>query len=282
MKRKASTAIAPAPVRLASCSAFGVTDAGRVRRENQDRFVIDPNTNVIAVADGMGGHAFGARASTTALERITVSIARALDAIGEAAIDATRDDDPDATVCDASLSAIGIVASALDDANATLHAMNRREGIAEHRSMGTTLTGIWLLSGCPLLVAFHVGDTRLYRYRDGALAQLTRDQTLFQRALDNGDIEHLPSRNALLQALGPQPSITPEIEAHTWRRGDRYLLCSDGLHGEVPHHEIEEVLTRMDALRADATCRRLVELACDAGGKDNVTAVIASFDGVGR
>ncbi|VXB13791.1 Serine/threonine phosphatase stp [Burkholderia sp. 8Y] len=277
MNRKPSQPCAP--VRLDGWSAFGATDAGRVRRENQDRFVISPHARLLAVADGMGGHAFGARASTVALERITASLARAVDELTAHSFDATRDADPDATVLDASLNATRVLTAALDDANATLHAINVREGIGTHRSMGTTVTGIWLPPGSAMLYAFHVGDSRLYRCRDGALAQLTRDQTLLQQALETGDFEHLPPRNMLLQALGPEPSITPEIRAHAARPGDRFLLCSDGLHGEVPHHEVERVLAQMQPEQAEAACRRLIELACDAGGKDNVTVVIACVEG---
>ncbi|WP_250475493.1 protein phosphatase 2C domain-containing protein [Caballeronia sp. GAFFF1] len=277
MNRKPSPTFTP--VRLAGCRASGATDAGRVRRENQDRFVIDPRARLIAVADGMGGHAFGARASALALERIAASLALAVDDIAAISSDASRDDDPDATVLDASLNATRVLAAALDDANATLYAINLREGIGTHRSMGTTVTGIWLPRAASVLFAFHVGDSRLYRCRDGALAQLTRDQTLLQRALETGDFECLPPRNLLLQALGPEPSITPEISAHAARPGDRFLLCSDGLHGEVSHCEIERVLAQTQPEHADAACRRLIELACEAGGKDNVTAVIACVDG---
>ncbi|WP_244817549.1 PP2C family serine/threonine-protein phosphatase [Caballeronia sp. Lep1P3] len=268
-----------APVRLDSCVASGATDAGRVRRENQDRFVFDPRAKVIAVADGMGGHAFGARAAALALERIAASLTRAVDALRPSSLDATLADDPDATVFDASLNAARVLTNALDDANATLYALNRGERIDAHRSMGTTVTGIWLPPGLGVLFAFHVGDSRLYRLRDGALTQLTRDQTLFQHALETGDVEHLPPRNVLLQALGPEPSIAPEVAAHAWRPGDRYLLCSDGLHGEVPHHEIERTLAQMSSRDLDAACGRLIELACEAGGKDNVTAVIVCFEG---
>jgi len=266
-----------APIRLAACSAFGLTDAGRVRRENQDRFLIDPTSNLVAVADGMGGHAFGARASATALDCIAARLCA--DATARAHAEATPTDDPDATVYDATARAMRAAADALDHANAILHAINLRERLAP-RSMGTTLTGIWQPSGTPRLISFHIGDSRLYRYRDGALAQLSRDQTLYQQALEHGVIEHLPPRNALLQALGPMPSIAPAIEAHAWLPADRYLLCSDGLHAEVSHREIEAVLAAITPHGIDDACRRLVALALDAGGKDNITAVIASFDAV--
>ena len=266
-----------APIRLATCSAFGLTDAGRVRRENQDRFLIDSTSDLIAVADGMGGHAFGARASATALDCIATRLAA--HAMPRRHDDATLTDDPDATVCDASACALRAVTDALDHANATLHAMNLREGLA-HRSMGTTLTGIWQPSGSARLISIHIGDSRLYRYRDGALTQLSCDQTLYQQALERGAISQLPPRNVLLQALGPLPSIAPVVQAHAWLPGDRYLLCSDGLHGEVSHREIEAVLASMTPHGIDDACRCLMGLALDAGGKDNITAVIAFFDGV--
>jgi len=271
------TLIRRAPVRLAACAASGLTDAGRVRRENQDRFLIDPALNLVAVADGMGGHAFGARASAIALDCIATRLAA--DTTSRAHAGAAHAYDPDATVHDESACAMRAAADALDHANATLHAMNLRERLA-HRSMGTTLTGIWQPSGSASLISLHVGDSRLYRYRDGALTQLSRDQTLYQQALERGVIEHLPPRNVLLQALGPLPSIAPIIETHAWLLGDRYLLCSDGLHGEVPHGEIETVLGAMTPQGIDDACERLVALALDAGGKDNITAVIACFDGV--
>ncbi|SAK50027.1 PP2C family protein-serine/threonine phosphatase [Caballeronia ptereochthonis] len=265
-----------APIRRADCAAFGLTDVGRVRRENQDRFLIDPDLKLVAVADGMGGHAFGARASATALDCVAAKLAA--HAMPRSHARVTLTDDPDATVHDASLCAMRTAADALDHANATLHAMNLCERLAPHRSMGTTLTGIWRPSGSARLVAFHIGDSRLYRYRDGVLAQLSRDQTLYQQALEHGAVEHLPPRNVLLQALGPLPSIAPVVEAHPWLPGDRYLLCSDGLHGEVSHREIEAVLGGMKPRGIDEACRRLVALALDAGGKDNITAVIACFD----
>jgi protein phosphatase len=262
-----------AAIRLTACSAFGCTDAGRVRSENQDRFLIDPGLNLVAVADGMGGHAFGARASAVALDCVASRLATHHATHVPA-------DDPDATVHDASACAMRAAADALDHANSTLHSMNQRERLSSQRSMGTTLTGIWQPPGALHLVSFHIGDSRLYRFRDGALVQLSRDQTLYQQALERGAIEHLPPRNVLLQALGPLPSITPVAEAHAWRPGDRYLLCSDGLHGEVSHRDIEAVLEAVTPYGIGAACRHLIALALDAGSKDNITAVIVCFDGV--
>jgi protein phosphatase len=266
-----------APIDVAACSVCGVTHTGHVRRENQDRFLIDPRSNLVAVADGMGGHAYGARASATALDCVAARLAA--DEAAHGSTHASLPDDPDATVYDAQACAMRTVTDALAHANATLHAMNLRACLA-HRSMGTTLTGIWQPSGSAQLISLHIGDSRLYRYRDGALSQLSRDQTLYQQALERGAIADLPPRNVLLQALGPLPSIEPAVQAHTWLPGDRYLLCSDGLHRDVSHRDIEAVLASMRPPDIDDACRRLVELALVAGGNDNITAVIACSGGV--
>jgi PPM family protein phosphatase len=263
--------------RLRHCTACGLSDPGRVRRANEDQFLIDPALGLLVIADGMGGHACGALASETALRRIAATLSDACAAMPCTSSPITAAD-PDATVHDAALDATRTVLDALDQANATLYALNTLERGALERGMGTTVTGLWQPPASDLLVVFHVGDSRLYRYRDGALLQLSRDQTLYQHVLELGTIERLPPRNVLLQALGPLPSVAPVVETHLPAPRDRYLLCSDGLYGEVPHHEIEAVLATASGDTLEAACRRLVELALDAGGKDNVTAVVARFD----
>ena len=281
----------PLPLyRFGHCTACGLSDPGRVRKANEDHFLIDPALGLIVVGDGMGGHAGGAQASATALQRIAATVGAAVTASTctpcalnstesiAAPISAEDPDDPDATVHDDALASIRTLLDALDHANATLYALNTRDPVTLERGMGTTVTGLWQPLASDRLVAFQVGDSRLYRYRDGVLLQLSRDQTLYQQALELGTIDHLPPRNVLLQALGPLPSVSPVVETCVPVPGDCYLLCSDGLYGEVPHHEIEAVLARVTRDTLDAGCRRLVELALEAGGKDNVTAVIACFD----
>ncbi|MFL9961252.1 protein phosphatase 2C domain-containing protein [Paraburkholderia sediminicola] len=264
--------------RFNHCTACGLSDPGRVRRVNEDHFLIDPALGLIVIADGMGGHTDGALASETALQRIAATVGAACAATPRASAGPVTAGDPDATVHDDALDAIRTLLDALDQANATLYALNTREPGALERGMGTTVTGLWQPAASDLLVAFQVGDSRLYRYRDGALLQLSRDQTLYQQALDLGNIDHLPPRNVLLQALGPLPAVAPVVETHPCAPGDRYLLCSDGLYGEVPHHEIEAVLAAVSVDTLEAACQRLVELTLDAGGKDNVTAVVACYD----
>lgn len=255
-------------VRLAEVQ--GYSDVGTVRRHNEDRFLIDAALGLVAVADGMGGHQAGAIASASAL-----SVLR--DALGQAPdIDATIDPDPDRTAVDPRGRQMRTLQGAIAAANGELYAQNRARGQADGQGMGTTLTGWQWLPASAAIVLFHVGDTRLYRYRDRQLAQLTRDQTAYQLALEQGGAGALPPQNVLLQALGPTPLVEPDIALHDVCAGDLLLLCSDGLHGWVPHATLQEALA--DAERPlDVLCADLVALATAYGSRDNVTAVAARF-----
>jgi protein phosphatase len=156
-----------------------------------------------------------------------------------------------------------------------VYGANLQSGHFDGSGMGTTLTGFWQsLPGGPLLV-FHVGDSRLYRYRDGELAVLTRDQTMYQQALEAGLADDLPPRNLLLQAIGPARDVTPDVKVCDTRPGDLYLLCSDGLYGNTPHAAIQQAMAGAHAQSLDACCAELIELAKRHGSRDNITAVLA-------
>jgi protein phosphatase len=261
--------------RLAFGSAYGLTDVGLVRQSNQDNFLIDPAQRLVAVADGMGGHDGGEIASRLALESLRDALARA--DLKPACVDACAGDslDPDATWQDEHMPAVVAVHDAIDAANAGVYGANLHSGHGQGSGMGTTLTGIWQsLPGGPLLV-FHVGDSRLYRYRDGELAVLTRDQTLYQQALEAGQADDLPPRNLLLQAIGPTADVTPDVKVCATQPGDLYLLCSDGLYGNTPHAAIEQALADAHAQSLDTCCAQLIELAKRHGSRDNITAVLA-------
>lgn len=259
---------ASAPLRLAGVR--GVSDAGTVRRHNEDRFLVDAALGLVAVADGMGGHLAGAVASAEALASLHATLAKAPDVV------APRQIDPDSTAVDPRWRQAGALRHAVERANALLHQENCRRGHAEGQGMGTTLTGWQWLSQPGLIVSFHVGDSRLYRCRDGLLQQLTRDQTAYQLALETAGSGTLPPQNVLLQAVGPGASVIPDIALHAVQPGDLLLLCSDGLHGWVPHADLQAVLADA-ALPLDALCTALVALAKQHGSRDNITAVAARF-----
>ncbi len=255
--------------------ACGMSEAGEVRAHNEDRFVVDEALGLVAVADGMGGHMSGEVASSGALAALAGSLADHQDlpsSDGEAG-------DPDATDLDLRWNGAVRLRRAVDRANALLYQENRAQGHADGDGMGSTLTGLQFLPALGAVLSFHVGDSRLYRYRDGLLVQLTRDQTAYQLALESGAPGELPPRNLLLQAIGPAPAVAPDFDCHEVRAGDLLLLCSDGLHGWVPHAEIADLLHREDELHA--ACAGLLALSRRHASRDNVTVLLARFDAAG-
>lgn len=262
--------------RLALGSAYGVTDVGLVRRSNEDNFIIDTETALVAVADGMGGHDGGEIASYTVLSALRDAVAAAMRTQAHPAPSSAppATHDPDATWRDQHMPAVLAVHQAVEYANAQVYAANVLDENTEGGGMGTTLTGFWhVRQGGPLIV-FHVGDSRLYRMRKGELSLLTRDQTMYQQALEEGMSDNLPPRNLLLQAIGPQEEVVPDVKACTPEPGDLFLLCSDGLYGNTPHSAMAAVLEGASAQTLDQCCTTLVDLAKAHGSRDNITAVL--------
>lgn len=261
--------------RLPAALAFGATDTGTVRSSNEDNFLIDEALGLAMLADGMGGHASGEVASAGVLTELRAYLAEHASSLPAAAGDGRFEPDPDATWSDPAAGAVRLVHAAVTHANARLYAQNRARNRADGGGMGATLTGFWCGSGAAPLVVFHVGDSRLYRLRGGALAQLTRDQTLYQQALESGMLDQLPARNLLLQAVGPSPAIAAEVRSHLAIDGDVLMLCSDGLHGSVPHADIEGALAQVTRESLEQACACLIEMAKAYGSRDNITVLIA-------
>jgi len=225
------------------------SDVGHVREGNEDSAFAGPR--LLAVADGMGGHAAGEVASKVAIHSLMP-----LD-----------DDAPGADI-------LGALRDALEDANATLRDMVAADRALE--GMGTTVTA--LLSSGRRLGLVHIGDSRAYLLRAGELARITRDHTYVQELLDAGqiseeDIATHPQRSLILRALNGEQVIDPELRVREAVAGDRYLLCSDGLTGVVSDTTLKEVLRDTPA-PADAV-DRLVELALKGGGPDNISVIVA-------
>lgn len=257
--------------KLSFGSAYGISDVGLVRKSNQDNFIIDSDLGLIAVADGMGGQEGGEIASFTALEALRACIT---DAVGGNAASQAGLPDPDATWQDPHGSALVTVYAAIESANARVYAVNVANARSEGSGMGTTLTGLWRRQNAGPLIIFHVGDTRLYRMRKGELSILTRDQTLYQQAVEAGESDCLPARNLLLQAVGPLENISPDVLACDCMPGDLLMLCSDGLHGDVPYAAIADVMRRADPQSLDQCCADLIEMAKAYGSRDNITALL--------
>jgi protein phosphatase len=249
----------------------GLSDTGDVRPHNEDGFLIDRALGLAVVADGMGGHMAGEVASAGALAALHAYLAGLP---GDAGADAAAD--PDATAINQRWRHTAALLHAVERANSVLYAENRERGHADGSGMGCTLTGIQTVPGMDAFVSFHVGDSRLYRHRDGVLTQLTRDQTAYQLALESGAPGALPPQNLLLQAVGPAAVVTPDIALHEVQKEDVLLLCSDGLHGWVPHAELEQLLGQTSMPLA-ALCGELIALAKRHSSRDNITALLLRF-----
>ncbi|HEX6452279.1 MAG TPA: MerR family transcriptional regulator [Trebonia sp.] len=229
---------------------YGVrSDVGLVRQDNED--CAYAGGRLLAVADGMGGHAHGEVASAAAIEAL-----RPLDT----------------SVPDEEL--LNALEHAVLRAGSTLREMV--EADPSLRGMGTTLTAL-LWSGSRLGLV-HIGDSRAYLVRDGDVFQITRDHTLVQSLLDEGkitedEVASHPKRMLLLRALDGEHGCAPDLELREARAGDRYLLSSDGLHGVVPPADIARVL--LEVADPDQAAADLIRLAIDGGAPDNVTCIVA-------
>jgi protein phosphatase len=235
------------------------THPGLVRPLNEDALGADPEAGLFVLADGLGGYNAGEVASAMAVS----SLLTRLSAEFTAATAEGRNFDPDQTLD-----------AALLQVNADIYAAALNSAAFE--GMATTVVVAWLL-GDRLWVA-HTGDSRLYRLRDGELAQVTRDHSFSQELLDAGIVSEdearlLPARNLVTRALGAGAEIEAEVRDYDLRAGDLMLLCSDGLTEMVEDGEIERVLksTLPDITEA---ARRLVVMANEGGGRDNISVVL--------
>lgn len=262
----------PASAALGLTAIHGVSDTGNVRRHNEDCFLIDPALGLAAVADGMGGHLSGEVASAEALATLHAYLAARREELDAPSRESASD--PDATSLNPSWRSMAALLRAVEGANAAVYGMNRERGHTDGSGMGSTLTGMRAVPGMDAMVVFHVGDSRLYRHRDGVLLQLTRDQTAHQLALEAGTPGPLPPQNLLLQAVGPASEVVPDIALHDLLADDLLLLCSDGLHGWVPHAEMEQLLGKTGAC-LETLCAQLVALAKHHSSRDNITALLA-------
>ena len=262
----------------------GLSDVGRSRSRNEDSFDINPEAGLGLVCDGMGGHAGGDIASRTAVETI-------VDFIYEYEPDDTGDDpdeiDDEDTVNDGATSeralqpapspatgrAIATIRHAVLLANRRLVTLNQQRGFPDGRGMGTTVVGLWMVAGTDKVVIFHAGDSRLYRLRGTELRQLTRDHSLYQAWLDNGAHGQPPHRNIIVRALGTMQEVEPEVSLQAVAGGDLFLICSDGLSGMITDDDMAAIVR--DGGDLPALCKRLVDLANEKGGHDNVTVVLA-------
>lgn len=239
------------------------THPGRVRSHNEDCIAADADAGVAVLADGMGGHNAGEVASRMAVELVAAN----------AKAERDRACGLDAAHWEA------VVEAQIAAANAAI--FDAAGGHRQYEGMGTTLVvALWHDGG----VSYgHIGDSRLYLLRNGALEQLTRDHTIVQEQLESGALNreqarHAPNRNVLTRAVGIDPKAEPDLGTRPLRSGDVYLLCSDGLTDMVPDEEIRETLLSC-GVRIELAAQRLIERANASGGLDNISVIVARVAG---
>ena len=242
------------------------TDVGHKRKHNEDAFLVDKDLGLYAVADGMGGHAAGEVASAQAVKSIRDALAE-----GKPILEAfTKSPTVESREQIASL-----MERAIHKACADIYTI--AGGDLGKRGMGTTVVA--LLAAGRKAVVGHVGDSRVYLYRNGRAHQLTEDHTIIQEQLKRGLItkEQVPTaenKNVITRAVGIQPSVAVDTLVTDLLPGDLFVLCSDGLHGYLQDDELPQLL----AQERDKLADLLVDLALQRGGKDNVTAVCLSIE----
>jgi PPM family protein phosphatase len=235
--------------RTAALSAAGLTDCGHVRRANEDFFVMRPEAGTFVVCDGMGGAAAGETASHLAAETAAAALIKAKP--GPAAL-----------------------REAVRLANTTVYERARQDRRLE--GMGTTLVAL-SLSGNTAWVG-HVGDSRCYRWRAGALERLTQDHSLVEEQIRIGrmtreEARRSPMQNVITRAVGTRAEVVADIQEFPVQRDDLFLIASDGLTRELTDAAIGSILQAAES-DLQAVCGALIEAANAAGGRDNITCVL--------
>ncbi len=245
--------------------AIGLSDVGRKRKSNEDAFFLDDALGLYVVADGMGGHAAGEVASQEAVETVFGMVKRGLKELRVLEGEVTEDE---------RRAACRLLESAVQAATYMVFSMAELD--RGKTGMGTTISAL-LVSGDNAVIA-QVGDSRVYRIFGGEFEQLTEDHTLIAWQLKQGLITPQeatvsPHRNVITRAVGNRDYVEVDTRLMPLRDGDRFLLCSDGLHGYLRDADIVPVTK----LGGQAAVKRFIDLANERGGKDNITAVLVEI-----
>ncbi len=230
----------------------GKSDIGRKRSNNQDSFLVAPHLSLFVVADGMGGHSGGEVASAMAVKTF------------EKFFSEKSDQAIDKKLVEAAVMA-----------NQAIYEQSQKD--PSLRGMGTTLTAATV--DWPWMYITQVGDSRCYLFRDGELFQVTEDHSQYYELLRAGMIQEIESygvqKNVITRSVGYEKNVNVDLYARKVEKGDRYLLCSDGLTGMVSNEQIAQILQNFDAEQA---VQNLVELANLQGGEDNISVIVFDIE----
>lgn len=250
-------------MRITSC---GITDVGMKRTNNEDNYLVNDELNLFVCCDGMGGHVGGEYASAIAVNTVEEVLT-------------TIEQDPDANLPDPE----NPVERTREKLRYAIRLAGKRifEKAAaepEYKGMGTTALALLLDAGN--FYIGHVGDSRGYLLREGRIEQLTEDHSLVYQKVKEGvltpeEAKTHKLRNIITRSLGYMEEVEVDLQVRAIRRGDKFMLCSDGLSNFVSTAEIGELLHRNAPQQA---ARQLIQLACDRGGDDNITCVAVRVD----
>lgn len=260
---------APPATGTPTLTVCGYTHPGRQREENEDALGLFPGERLFVVADGMGGRAAGEIAARLAIDGVEEFFRTHKD---PGASPWPHPFDQRASL-GANLLRVGIKV-----ANQTIR--TRAEAEVGLRRMGATLGA--MAFGDTQIVVAHVGDVRVYRRRGPSLARLTRDHSLLEEVraahpeLSGEALAVAAPRHVVTRALGSKDEVEPTVYVNTFAAGDLYLLCSDGIWDSVPETAMTTILGGTDDL--EQACQQLLDAANDAGGPDNMTAILARVE----
>ncbi len=264
--RRSSRKIAAVRLPYSSLASFGLSDLGRKRATNEDAYFTDDQLGLYVVADGMGGHAAGEVASQEAVETVFGMVKR-----GSRELAPLCEPLDDAAVRSASR----LMESAIQAATYMVFSMAEMD--SKKSGMGTTISAMLVLGA--YAVTAQVGDSRIYRIAKDAVEQLTEDHTLIAWQLKQGLITQeeakvSPHRNVITRAVGNRDYVEVDTRLIALEAGDRFLLCSDGLHGYLREPDVGPIVK----LGGSASVKRFIDLANERGGKDNITAILLELD----
>jgi len=245
----------------------GYTHVGMKRNHNEDNYLILTDENLCCVADGMGGHSSGEIASKIAVEELAEFFrmtSRDEDATWPFKMDKGRNYDENR------------LATGIKLANKSI--FDKASADQKYKGMGTTIVSAHFTDAA--VYVGHVGDSRVYYFRQGVLRQVTEDHSLLNdylkaKKLTPEEIENFPHKNVIVRALGMKETVAVDVAKVEPQQGDVFLLCSDGLSGMVTDPQMQDILTRTTEL--EKACSQLIDMANAAGGNDNVTCVLARF-----
>ncbi len=247
----------------------GHSDPGMVRSHNEDSIANDARFGLVILADGMGGYNAGEVASGMATTVLMTEL--------QSVLSHTAPFEPDEGGAEAHTVAARLMREQITKANTAIFSASQSQ--PQYSGMGTTLVTA-LFYDNKMTVA-HIGDSRLYRFREGQFSQITRDHSLLQEQIDSGMIteeeaKHSQNKNLVTRALGIDPTVEAEVHDHETRPGDIYLLCSDGLSDMVEDPEIGLTLETLGG-NLNLAAQQLVQMANDNGGRDNVSVLLVKI-----